>query len=91
MTKRAIAIIIAILTIAILIGVAQYVRGLAGDTRTDAGASNTDGPAEGGALETGGALNPDAGYRRLPARDMPNTISEYPPTGAETNNPPPPR
>jgi hypothetical protein len=52
---------------------------------------NTAGPAEGGALETGGALNPEAGDRRLPARDMPDTITQYPPTGPETASPPPPK
>lgn len=52
-------------------------------------ADNTAGPAEAGALETGGALDPNKGFERMPARDMPHTIKEYPPAGPETNNPPP--
>ena len=37
----------------------------------------------------GGALDQTKGYERLPARNMPNKVSEYPPTGPETASPPP--
>jgi hypothetical protein len=82
-------VLVAVVAIALAALVVLYIRGMAGDVRADPGAGNTLGPAEGGALETGGALNPDEGYRNLPARDMPSTVSEYPPQGPETDNPPP--
>lgn len=91
MPKRTVVIALIALVVAVLaVLLVQYVRGVSGDAEPAPLADNTAGPAEGGALETGGALNPDEGYRNLPARDMPNTISEYPPTGPETDNPPPP-
>jgi hypothetical protein len=51
------------------------------------GASNTVGPAEGGALETGAALKPEEGYRKMAPRDMPPTIASYPPPASETASP----
>lgn len=92
MPKRTvIAVIVAVVVLLLAVLLAQYFRGIAGDTDPTPVPDNTAGPAEGGALETGGALDSDAGFRNLPARDMPNTISEYPPTGPETDNPPPSR
>jgi len=80
MSKRAvIAVIIAIIVIAIAIGIVQYLRGMGGDAQTYPGASNTSGPAEGGALETGAALDSSDSYHHLPARNMPHTIASYPP------------
>jgi hypothetical protein len=40
---------------------------------------NTAGPAQAGALETGGALKPEEGYKSMRPRDMPKTINTYPP------------
>jgi hypothetical protein len=84
-------VIVAVVVIILAVLVVQYIRGMAGDTATDPGASNTAGPAEGGALETGGALDQTSGYDRLPARDMPDTVASYPPNGPETASPPPPQ
>jgi hypothetical protein len=42
-------------------------------------ADNTAGPAQVGALETGRALKPEEGEKSMPPRDMPKTISTYPP------------
>lgn len=90
MPKHAVmGVLVAVLAFVLLVLVVQYARGMLGDTRTEPAPANTHGPAEGGALETGGALDSDKGYRNLPARDMPSTVSEYPPEGPETDNPPP--
>ena len=90
MSKRPVATVIVILVVIVLvIGIVQYVRGMGGDAQENPGAANSAGPAEGGALETGGALDQENGYQRLPARNMPNTVASYPPNGPETASPPP--
>lgn len=81
-------LLLALLVVAMIVGLVQYARGLGDDAEPRPIPDNLSGPAEGGALETGGALDPD-GSRRLPARDMPKTIKQYPPAGLETDNPPP--
>jgi hypothetical protein len=84
-----IAAIVAVIVALMAIGLVQYLRSMGRDTQENPGASNQVGPAEGGALETGGALDSDGGFRHLPARDMPPTVEQYPPAGPETDNPPP--
>lgn len=87
--RRVTAVIVAVLVVLMALGLIQYLRSMGRDTQENPGASNRVGPAEAGALETGGALDSDGGFRRLPARDMPHTVKQYPPTGPETDNPPP--
>jgi hypothetical protein len=87
--RTVIAAIVAVIVALTAVGLVQYLRSMSGDTPVNPGASNQVGPAEGGALETGGALDTEDGFRHLPARDMPHTIEQYPPAGPETDNPPP--
>ena len=92
MNKRiVIAGILMVVALAVAVLLVQYLRGMTGAEDPAPPPGSTLGPAEGGALETGGALYTESSgdIRHLPARNMPDTISEYPPTGPETDNPPP--
>jgi hypothetical protein len=82
MSKRlVVSVIIAVVLVLLAIGVVQYVRGLAGDTRTYPGPDNSAGPAEGGAMETGGAVDPTRGQERIAPTDMPHIAPSTPPEG----------
>jgi hypothetical protein len=79
------AIVVAIVAFIVFVMVVANARAMLGGAEPSPMPNNAAGPAQGGALATGGALEtggspkPEAGYKSMPARDMPRTISSYPP------------
>jgi hypothetical protein len=73
------AILVAIAAVIVLILALSYARAMFGGAHPAPMPANTAGPAQAGALETGGALKPEEGEKSMPPRDMRKTISTYPP------------
>jgi hypothetical protein len=73
------AIVVAIVALVVFVMVVAYARAMLGGAEPSPMPNNTAGPAQGGALETGGAMKSEEGYKSMPPRDMPRTTSSYPP------------